>query len=854
MLGDMNTPRAPRARAGHRLLAPILLLAVSLAAPAGAQIERVESVGVPEAPSLALPAAPAPSRHPFDGATIGGIPSLALPIVAPAAPVAVDAAVSPTPQVQPALRPASSPTGARTALAAANSPSAAPSAVFDGLRYPGPPRDETVVDDYFGTSVPDPYRPLEDESAHTEIWVAAQRARTEQYLSGIPERGEILKRLTELSNYERIGLPERHGRHWFTEKTRDDHSLPILYKSRSRRGGGKVLLDPNRWSKDGTVALANTSFSRDGRLLAYAVSRSGSDWEEWWIRDVETGRDLPDVLRNTRATTPAWDKDGKGFFYTKPDGNVYYHEIGTDRASDAATVKQPDGARWWLSPSVTPDGRFLVITQHEGAGPNRRIVVKNLSKPEEKLRPLFMEFDAAYKVVAVEGDRFFVLTTKGAPNGRLVAIDLSKPQAEHWTTLIPESPDGAVLETVERIGKRFVVVWSKDAIDGLSVYDSRGRLEREVELPGPGSISDLSETRRPWGTRAQFTFESFSHPRTHFQLDPGTGRARAFWKPKAVADLSGYEVKQVFYSSKDGTKVPMFIVHKRGMPLDGRNPTYLRGYGGFGVSLKPKWSSFIVPWLERGGVLAVANLRGGGEYGAKWHEAGQREKKQNVFDDFIAAGEYLIREAYTSAEKLAIGGGSNGGLLVGAVMTQRPDLFAAAVPDVAVLDMLRYHLLGGAGWRAEYGTSETKEGFETLIKYSPLHNVKAGTSYPATLVMTGDHDDRVVPAHSYKFAAALQSAQPAAAPILLRVGKDTGHGNGSLAERVREQADKWAFLLRALDVPTVAEAPADGGVIEALKRVLRRSVAFLARGRSQTPEPRGVSGRSNNVGAGGSPR
>jgi len=696
-------------------------------------------------------------------------------------------------------------------------------AAFDGRAVPQTRRDDTVVDDYFGTKIKDPYRWLEDDNSdETKAWVEAQNEYTSSFLAGIPEREEIARRLKGLMNYERCSTPWKEGKYWIYYRNTGLQDQEVLMKSRRLYGEPEVLLDPSTLSKDGTAALDGISFSKDGKYMAYAVAKAGSDWMTWHVRDVETGKDLPDTIEWTKFTGASWSKDNLGFYYTrfpKPaDGNaftaantharVYYHRLGTRQGEDALVYERPDKPEWSFGAGQTEDGRYLLLYQHEGTEPKNRIWIKDLEKPGSDFKPLFDGFDSVYSVVDNEGSKFFVQTRKDAPRGRLIMVDADKPGPENWKDVLPESRTGEVLEGVERVGKRFVAVWSKDAHEVMRVYGPRGGLRYEVKLPGIGSVSGFSAPSAKETRRGFFTFASFNHPRTTFRLDLDTGKTRAYRRPKIAVDPSRFEVEQVFYASKDGTRVPMFIVHKKGLKYDGQNPTYLYGYGGFNISMTPYFSAANVAWLEKGGVYAVANIRGGGEYGQAWHDAGRLDKKQNVFDDFIAAAEYLIARGITSPSRLAVGGGSNGGLLVGAVMTQRPDLFGAAVPEVGVLDMLRFHLFTiGRGWRSDYGSSETQEGFDTLIKYSPLHNVRPGTRYPAALVMTGDHDDRVVPAHSHKFTAALQAAQAGDAPILTRVERDAGHGAGTpLSKVIQEIADKWAFLLRALGVSRVREA------------------------------------------------
>ncbi len=683
---------------------------------------------------------------------------------------------------------------------------------FDGAKAPATRRDDSVVDDFFGTKVADPYRWLEDpNSAETSAWVEAQNAHTRAALDSIPGRAAIVERIKTLMNYRRVGIPSKAGENWVTWRNTGLQNQDILYKSKTLYGEAQVLLDPNTLSADGTAALAGQSFSHNGKLMAYSISRNGSDWTEWRVRDVATGKDLPDLVRWTKSSGASWNKDGTGFYYTRypeptegdeykganHDSKVYFHALGTPQEQDQLIYERPDKPTWSFSAGQTGDGRYLVMYQFEGTEPKYRIFIKDLKKKNAQFVPLFGEFDAMYSIVDSDKDTFYVQTTNGAPRGRLIAVDARDPRPENWREILPQPEGRDVLEEVVATKKGFATVVMHDAHQVLKFYDKAGVHKTDAALPGPGSISGFS---RRGDNGGYFQYSSYNHPRTVFHVNETTGKIRAFRRPTVDFDPKKYEVKQVFYPSKDGTKVPMFVVHKKGLKLDGTNPTYLYGYGGFNVSLNPGYSSTMASWLEMGGVYAVANLRGGGEYGQEWHDAGRLDNKQNVFDDFIAAAEYLIREKYTSTPKLAIGGGSNGGLLVGAVMTQRPELFGAAIPEVGVHDMLRFHLFTvGGGWRSDYGSSETEAGFNTLYKYSPLHNVKPGVAYPPTMVMTGDHDDRVVPAHSHKLTATLQAAQSGSAPILTRIETNAGHGAGTpLSKVIDEIADKWAFLKKIL--------------------------------------------------------
>jgi prolyl oligopeptidase len=682
------------------------------------------------------------------------------------------------------------------------------------LKYPDTRKAEQV-DDFFGTKVPDPYRWLEDpDSAETRAWVEAQNSLTFSYLDGIAERDRIEKLLTRLWDYERYGVPSREGPFYIYQRNEGLQDQPVLYRSRSLDGPAEVLLDPNTLSEKGTVALVGTSFTPDGKYLAYALAASGSDWMEWRVREVATGRDLPDLIKWSKFSGAAWRKDGSGFYYSRYDApregealqginknhKLYFHAVGTSQEEDVLVYERPDEPEWGFYADVTEDGRFLLIYQGEGTEPRNRVFIKDLSDASSRVEPFLDAFDAQYTVVGNDGDRFYVKTDKGAARGRLVAIDRRETSPERWTELIPEAADRRVLSTVTMVADRFVTVWMTDAHERVRIYGLDGRLQEELALPGLGTVGGFSGRRSH--NEGFYAFTSFTYPTTIYRYDFTEGRSSVFRQPDVPFDRDSYETRQVFYHSKDGTRVPMFITHRKGLELNGRNPTYLYGYGGFNISLTPSFSPANAAWLAMGGVYAVANLRGGGEYGKEWHDAGRLHNRQNVFDDFIAGAEYLIRERYTSADRLGIGGGSNGGLLVGAAITQRPELFGAALPAVGVLDMLRFHKFTiGWAWTSDYGSAETKEGFETLIAYSPLHNVKPGVEYPATLITTGDHDDRVVPLHSYKFAAALQAAQAGHAPVLIRIETEAGHGAGKPTSKIiRERADMWAFLVRVLDM------------------------------------------------------
>jgi prolyl oligopeptidase len=682
------------------------------------------------------------------------------------------------------------------------------------LTYPET-RKVGQVDDFFGTKVADPYRWLEDDnSAETAEWVAAQNKVTFGYLEKIPARARLKERLTTLWNYERYGVPSKEGSYYVFTKNDGLQNQAVVYKTRTLEGTPEVLLDPNALSPDGTVALNAAEFSEDGKYLAYAISASGSDWQEWKVREVATSKDLTDYLKWSKFSGAAWLPDGSGFFYGRYDApkegealqgvnknqKVYFHKLGTSQEADPLVYERPDHPTWMFDTKVTEDGRFLVIEQGEGTERENRVFVRDLKDPAGKIEPFLDKFDAQYRVIGNDGDRFYVLTDNGARRYRLVAIDRGSPDPASWKTIVPEGPNRDVISTADIVGSRFILTWRTDAHETLKVYGLDGTLERDIPLPTLGSVVGLTTKRK--AAEAFYAFASFTYPTTIFHYDVASGTSRIFRQPKVAFTPTDYETTQVFYTSKDGTRIPMFLTAKKGLPRNGQNPTYLYGYGGFDISLTPTFAASVVAWLERGGIYAVANLRGGGEYGKEWHEAGRLNHKQNVFDDFIAAAEYLFAQKYTSTPKLAIAGGSNGGLLVGACMTQRPDLFGAALPSVGVMDMLRFHKFTiGWAWTSDYGSSETKEGFDTLIKYSPLQNLKPGTKYPATLITTADHDDRVVPAHSFKFAAALQAAQAGDAPVLIRIETKAGHGAGKPTDKqIAEKADVYAFLVDVLQM------------------------------------------------------
>ena len=688
------------------------------------------------------------------------------------------------------------------------------------FQNPATPYPETrkgdVVDVLHGHKIADPYRWLEDSnSKETAAWVEAQNKVTFGFLEKIERRTAIRERLTKLWNYERYGVPSRHGVWTIFSKNNGLQNQAVIYKATSLTATPEVLLDPNTLSTDGTVALSGLSFSEDGKHLAYAISASGSDWMDWKVRDVATGKDLADAIKWSKFSGASWKKDGSGFYYSRYDApknegeafkavnknqKVYFHRVATPQDKDELVYERPDQPDWGFGTDVTDDGRWLLIFQSEGTNRENRVFLKDLTDPNSRIEPFLDKFDAAYNIVGNDGSTFYAVTDKDAPRYRVVAIEKGKAEPGAWKTLIAQPANRDVLSSASMIANRFVTVWRTDAHEKLKVFAIDGKLENEIPLPAIGSVGGLSGKRED--KDAFYAFTSFNYPSTTFRYDFASKASSIFKQPTVDFDPNAFETRQVFYPSKDGTKIPMFIVHRKGLVLDGRNPTYLYGYGGFDQSLEPAFSASNVVWMEMGGIYAQPNLRGGGEYGKEWHDAGRLKNKQNVFDDFIAAAEWLIANKYTSTPKLAIGGGSNGGLLVGAVMTQRPDLFGATLPAVGVMDMLRYHKFTiGWAWKSDYGDPEIKDDFEVALKYSPIHNIKPGVAYPPTLVTTGDHDDRVVPAHSHKFIATLQAAQKGGAPVLTRIETKAGHGAGKPTTKIiEERADQWAFLTKALDM------------------------------------------------------
>ncbi|MGI8401152.1 MAG: prolyl oligopeptidase family serine peptidase [Gemmatimonadaceae bacterium] len=732
------------------------------------------------------------------------------------------------------------------------------------LSYPAAAKG-AQVDDYHGVSIADPYRWLEDTDAPaTKAWVEAQNKLSDGFLAAIPERANIKYKLTQLWNYARYGAPFKEGGRYFYFENTGLQNQSVLYVQDGRSAPARVLLDPNVLSTDGTVALSGQAASDDGHYLAYSLSTSGSDWQELHVRNVDTGRDLPDTVKWVKFSGISWTHNNKGFFYSRYDeptsGNkmtnvnrnqkVYYHRVGQAQSRDELIYDRSDQPDWIFDAKVSDDGQYLIITVFQGTDVRTRLYFVDLDNPgkpqiNNPVVRLIDKLDAEYEFVGNRGTIFYVRTDRNAPRGRIIAVSIENPREERWNTIVAESKDALVSATMA--GDNLVANYLQDAHSSVrffsgsrdaqqreqrprqqpqsrnpgSVYDdtstapilSRGSRPLtgggfvplgEIQLPGIGTVNELNG--KQGDDELFYSFTSFLYPTTIYRYDLKSRRNELFRAPKVAFDASKYETKQVFYTSKDGTRVPMFITAKKALTLDGTNPTLLYAYGGFNISETPAFSAANAAWLDMGGIYALANLRGGGEYGKEWHEAGMLAKKQNVFDDFIGAAEYLIKEKYTSTPKLAIRGGSNGGLLVGAVMTQRPELFGAALPEVGVMDMLRFQKFTiGWAWTSDYGSSDNADQFKYLRAYSPLQNIKPGTCYPPTLASTADHDDRVVPGHTFKFVATLQSAQACANPILVRIETKAGHGAGKpTTKQIDEAADRFAFLVRELHMrPTL---------------------------------------------------
>jgi len=684
------------------------------------------------------------------------------------------------------------------------------------LQYP---ETKTVdhTDEYFGVEVSDPFVWLEGdvrESADVEAWVEAQNKVTFGYLSELAYRSEIEERLTKLWDYEKYGTPFKRGGRYYYSKNDGLQNQSVVYRLNSLGDEPQVLIDPNKWSEDGTVALGGMAFSEDGKYLAYGVQESGSDWRTWYVMDIATGEKLDDQISWIKFGGADWSKDSKGFFYNRYDEpkegeefqslnknqKVFYHRIGDEQSEDMLVHQDPEHPDWGFGPEVSDDGRYLVVTVWVGTDNRYRVMYAKLDgavNEPPKLVELIDNFDHEFTFIGNEGSTFYFKSDVDAPKKCILTIDVENPAKANWKTIIPEADEA--MESAGMVGDYIVVEYLKDAKSQVKLFDLEGKFVREVEFPGIGTAGGFGGKRGD--TTTFYSFSSFNRPPSIYKYDLATGESTLF--RQAVVDFQpdDYEVKQIFYTSKDGTQVPMFIAHRKDLQLNGRNPTLLYGYGGFDISLTPGFSISRLQWMEMGGVFAMPNLRGGGEYGKEWHKAGTKTKKQNVFDDFIAAAEWLIENGYTSPSQLAIQGGSNGGLLVGACMTQRPELYGACLPAVGVMDMLKFqNWTAGRFWVDDYGSSTaSKEEFDALYAYSPYHNLKAGTSYPPTMVTTSDHDDRVVPGHSFKFAARLQASQAGESPVLIRIETKAGHGAGKPTAKIIEQiADQWAFLVQHL--------------------------------------------------------
>ncbi|MBX7171592.1 MAG: prolyl oligopeptidase family serine peptidase [Pyrinomonadaceae bacterium] len=673
--------------------------------------------------------------------------------------------------------------------------------------YPKPKKVEQV-DDYSGTKVADPYRWMEEYSADTNAWIQAQNKVTDAYLSQISERNIIKDRLTKLWNYEKYSSPVKHGNNYFYSKNDGLQNQSVMYIAKSIDDPGKVFLDPNKLSNDGTVALSGMAFTDDGKLVAIGTAAAGSDMTEWRVMEVETGKYLDDKLEKRRQGISGWTNDNSGFFYSafpKPNENtslkdqnfyqkLYYHKLGTPTSQDVLIYERPDNKEYFVGGNVTDDGHYLIITVNQGTRPQNMVYYKDLQTKDSKVMPIVENLNNDYSFIDNIGTTFYFSTDLDATRKRVIAVDIAN--GNKITEIIPQAAE--TLGNVSLLNNQLVTNYLKDAYTQIRIYDLKGKFVRNVQLPGIGSAGGFGGKRED--TETFYSYSSYNAPPTIFRYDMKTGKSTVFRQAKVDFNPADYEVKQVFYPSKDGTKIPMFLFYKKGIKLDGTNPTILYGYGGFNIPQTPGFSVSRLVWTQMGGVYAIANLRGGSEYGEKWHEDGMKLKKQNVFDDFAWAAKYLIAQKYTQPSKLAINGGSNGGLLVGATLNQYPELFGAAVPQVGVMDMLRFTKFTiGWAWTSDYGSPENSEEFKALYAYSPLHNIKAGTKYPAVMVTTADHDDRVFPAHSFKYTATLQAANASDKPILIRIEVNAGHGAGKpTAKQIQETTDIYGFLVKEL--------------------------------------------------------
>ena len=684
----------------------------------------------------------------------------------------------------------------------------------DKLKYPTTNVVDTT-DDYHGTTVADPYRWLEDDVRHSDDvrqWVTEQNEVTFNYLQSLPYRKQIADRLTQLWDYEKYGAPFRRGDRYFFFKNDGLQNQSVLYQQSSLDAPATVLIDPNEWASDGTVALGSLSFSPNGQLLAYSVQEAGSDWQTWKVMDVASGELREDKIEWIKFGTVSWTADNQGFYYSAYDApesdeqfqelnlgqKVYYHKLGDAQDDDKLIHQNAEQPEWGFAPEVTEDGKYLILTIWEGTDDRYRVLFQSLESPDQPFKVLVEKMENEYSFLGNNGSKFFFKSDLQAPRKRIISIDVLQADLSNWSEVVPQSDQA--MESAGIVGDTLILQYLQDAKTQVKLFDLNGTFTREVEFPGIGSARGFGGKRNHDETF--YSFSSFNRPPATYRYDLATGKSTQLQAAEVDFNADDYEVKQEFYASKDGTRIPMFIASKKGIVLDGNNPALLYGYGGFNISLTPSFSVSRLQWMEMGGIFVMANLRGGGEYGKAWHKAGTKTNKQNVFDDFIAAAEFLIEQKYTSPERLAIQGGSNGGRLVGACMAQRPELFGACLPAVGVMDMLRFHkFTAGRFWVDDYGNAEENaDEFAAIYKYSPYHNLKDGTEYPATMVTTADTDDRVVPGHSFKFAARLQAAQAGADPALIRIETKAGHGAGKpTAKIIEEVADMWSFLVKNLD-------------------------------------------------------
>ena len=680
--------------------------------------------------------------------------------------------------------------------------------VLGAFVYP-PARRSDQIDTYFGEKVADPYRWLEDpDSPETRAWIKAENQLTFSYLDRVPQREPIRRRLTQLYQYERFASPLMVGGRYFYSHNTGLQNQNVYFVQDRVDAAPRLLLDPNTLSNDGTAAVDGFVVNRDASLVAYAVAQAGSDWSTWKIRDIATAQDRPDTLRWTKFSSIAWTRDNTGFYYARypepragrdltqasENQKVYFHKLGDDQSRDQLIYERPDQKNLMFAPHITDDGRYLILITSTGASNDNGVLYRDLRDPQSKITPLIDKIEARYDLLGNDGSRFYFFSNKNAPLGRITAVDVTQPS--DWRVLVPEQAE--TLNQAAYADGRFFLSFLKDAHSVARVYSLGGKLQREVSMPGIGTI-DLAASRQEQ-KELLFTYTDFLTPLALYRYDLATGRTILFHDSQLSFDPKQFEARQSFYASKDGTRVPMFMIYRKGLKLNGQNPTLLYGYGGFNIPLLPGFQARIITWLEMGGVYVVANLRGGSEYGEAWHQAGIKLHKQNVFDDFIAAAQYLIDQHVTSTPKLAIDGRSNGGLLVGAVLNQRPDLFGAALPGVGVMDMLRFQKFTiGAAWTSDYGSSDNKDEYHALRAYSPLHNIREGAHYPPTFIVTADHDDRVVPGHSFKYTAAMQHAQGGDAPVLIRIETRAGHGGGKPVSKIIDEiTDQFAFLAKAL--------------------------------------------------------